>query len=405
MNKPRVVALTTSYPLRPGACAGLFIQNLYRRLSVWYAIDVVCPADAVALPVTDDAGADIRVQAVRYAPRRWRVLAQQAGGVVPSLKRAPWRVLMLPALLVGLFWRCLERSSDADLIHANWALCGMVAGVVGRLRRKPVITTLRGDDVARASRSSLDRAILAQAVRHSRILVCVSTAMAEQLRASFPARASDIHACLNGVNEAFFRVQRTSARDGALHVLAAGSLIHRKGFDVLVEAVARSHGRKHIRVTVIGEGPERAALLALANARNVSDRFDFVGEVPAADMPKRFATADLFVLPSRSEGRPNVVIEALASGLPVICTDLDGVRDMVESGDNGWLVHIDDANELASALDQAAVNADERLRRGARARQLARLNIGSWADTARCYDVLMKAMFETDRKVRASCAE
>lgn len=404
MKKPRVLALTTSYPLRPGGCAGLFIQNLYRHLSVWYTIDVVCPADAVVLPTVEDAEG-IRVHAVRYAPRPWRTLAQQAGGVMPSVRHAPWRVLLLPVLLATLFWRCLMRSSDADLIHANWAVCGVLAGFAGRLRRKPVITTLRGDDVARASRSRLDRAILAQAVRNSRTVVCVSMAMAEQLRASFPRRASDIHACLNGVNEAFFRIERTSADSDALHVLAVGSLIHRKGFDVLVEAVARSHCRKNISVTVIGEGPERTALLTLAALHGVSDRFDFIGEVAVAEMPTKFAAADLFVLSSRSEGRPNVVIEALASGLPVICTDLEGVRGMVERGDNGWLVRIADANELANALDQAATDVDGRLRRGVRARESARLNIGSWADTARCYDLLMKAVFEADKKVTTQCAE
>src|SRR6185312_8955117 len=156
--------------------------------------------------------------AVRYAPRAWRRLAQESGGVVAGLRRTPWYVLLLPGLLLGLFWRCLLRAGDADLIHANWAVCGAMAGIVGRLRRKPVVTTLRGSDVARATRSWLDRMILGLAVRNSRIVICVSEAMAARLRAQFPHRTADIHACLNGADEAFFQIGRTVSGDASLRV-------------------------------------------------------------------------------------------------------------------------------------------------------------------------------------------
>ena len=155
MKKMRLLALTTSYPLYLGSSAGIFVQSLYRRLSVKCAIDVVCPAGAKPMKATfdDSAATGIRVHAVHYAPRAWRRLAQESGGIVTGLRRAPWYVLLLPGLLFGLFWRCLLRAGDTDLIHANWAVCGAMAGIVGRLRRKPVITTLRGSDVTRATRS------------------------------------------------------------------------------------------------------------------------------------------------------------------------------------------------------------------------------------------------------------
>src|SRR6185437_8836294 len=108
MKKARLLALTTSYPLHRGGSAGVFVQSLYRRLSEKYAIDVVCPADPKTTRASFDdfTAADVRVHAVRYAMRASRTLAQQAGGVVLSVKRAPWLVFLLPALLGGLFWRC-----------------------------------------------------------------------------------------------------------------------------------------------------------------------------------------------------------------------------------------------------------------------------------------------------------
>lgn len=407
MKKMRLLALTTSYPLRSGSTAGVFVQSLYRHLSVGCAIDVVCPADSkpVQAAFDDDVAPGIRIHAVRYAPSAWRTLAQGAGGVVTGLQRAPWRILLLPGLLLGLFWRCLVHAGDADLIHANWSICGAMAGIVGRLRGKPVVTTLRGSDVARATRSRLDRMILGLAVRNSKIVICVSEAMAERLRAQFPGRIADIHACLNGADEAFFQVGQVVSDDTDLRVLAVGNLIRLKGFDVLIEAVARARHREQMRVSIVGGGPERESLLAQAASRGVSSCFTFVGAVPATDMPKRISEADIFVLSSRSEGRPNVVVEALAGGLPVISTDLEGVQGMVRNGDTGWLVAVDDADALAAALDQAVTDRVELHRRGERAREFARIQIGTWTDTARCYEALFQTALAADRRGHPSCAE
>ena len=407
MKRMRLLALTTSYPLRPGSAAGVFVQSLYRHLSVGYTIDVVCPADSKPTAATLDDGAapGIGIHAVRYAPRAWRTLAQESGGVVTGLRRSPWHALLLPGLLVGLFWRCLLSAGDADLIHANWSICGVMAGIVGRLRGKPVVTTLRGSDVARATRSRLDRMILNLAVRHSRIVICVSVAMAEQLRALFPHRVADIHACLNGADETFFQIDRKVSDGTDLRVLAVGNLIRLKGFDVLIEAVARARHRERLHAYIVGGGPEREPLLAQAASLGVSSFITLVGTVPATVMPKHVSEADVFVLSSRSEGRPNVVVEALAGGLPVISTDLEGVQGMVKNGDTGWLVAVDDADALAAALDQAVTDRVELQRRGERARAVARTQIGTWADTARCYAALFQSALTAGEKGHPSCAE
>jgi len=406
MKKARLLALTTSYPLHPGGSAGVFVQSLYRRLSDRYTIDVVCPADTKVAQTSfeDSSAADISVHAVRYLPKAWRTLAQQAGVVVLSVKRAPWRAFLLPALLGALFWRCLMRAGDADLIHANWTVCGVMAGIVGRLRRKPVITTLRGSDVARAEHSWVDRVILGLAVRTSATVICVSEAMAERARRRFPHRAADIHACLNGVDEAFFRIARTPSDGHSLRVLAVGNLIRLKGFDVLIEAVARAQCRDEMRVCIVGDGVEDEALRALAAARGVSTCFEFAGRLPVAEMPARFADADVLVLSSYSEGRPNVVVEALASGLPVIATDLEGVRGMVVDGDTGWLIPPGNADRLAAALDQAHTDRAQLRSRGERAREVANNQFGTWKQTAQAYDALFCAALPSNERGHSSCA-
>jgi glycosyltransferase involved in cell wall biosynthesis len=130
-----------------------------------------------------------------------------------------------------------------------------------------------------------------------------------------------------------------------------------------------------------------------------------VGTVPATEIPSQVAEADVFVLSSRSEGRPNVVVEALAGGLSVISTDLDGVQGMVRNGDTGWLVAVDDADALAAALDEAVTDRVELQRRGERARAVARTQIGTWADTARCYTTLFQTALAAGGAGHPSCAE
>lgn len=391
----RLVALTTSYPLRPGSCAGIFIKKLYQNLPSDWTVEVVCP---------DDNG-DIQdprinyplIRRARYAPRSWQRLAQQSGGLVSGIRHAPWRIVLVPALLAALMWQCARHAKRADLIHANWALCGAIAVVIGRLTGIPVVTTLRGDDVTRASRSVLERFLLSIAVRGSRRVVCVSTAMAEQVKARYAEFAGKVCVCLNGVDEAFFESSREASED--VRVLAIGSLIPRKGFDVLIDAVALMLHRNRIKVKIAGDGPSMHELLARTSQKQVADRFDLVGEVPPECVPALMANADVFVLASRSEGRPNVVIEALASGLPVISSRLPGINDLVVDGVNGWLVDIEDSVGLAAALDRSVEDEDERLRRGVAAREGMQKLGQTWLATAKRYsEVFLQALIDADKE-------
>lgn len=378
-----LVGLTTSYPLRDESSAGVFVRRLYENLPEPWQVDVVCPCDASDNVIVSKGR--IRVHAVRYAPRRWRVLAQSSGGIAVRLREAPLRLVLVPVLIAALWWRCIVVSRRAHLLHANWAICGAIAALVSLMTRCPVVTTLRGDDVTRAEHSLLDRWLLRLAVRGSATIVCVSEAMALRLREQFPGRSADIRVCFNGVDPSFLFTGRTSPRPGHLRVVAVGSLIERKGFDILIRALARMKHRDGVSLRVAGEGPERDSLLELSRNYHLLKRVDLHGHIPPSELPDFLKEADVFVLSSRSEGRPNVVVEALASGLPVICSDLPGVKDLVVPGVNGWLVPVEDVAGFAAALDEAYSDPQERERRGnaARARILAASH--GWDATGFCY--------------------
>jgi glycosyltransferase involved in cell wall biosynthesis len=133
-------------------------------------------------------------------------------------------------------------------------------------------------------------------------------------------------------------------------VVAAGRLVYQKGFDLLIDAFAKSRGAEGMELVILGEGPLENQLKAQAAAQGVSDRVRFPGfqENPWA----WFSRARLVAVPSRWEGFGNVVAEAMACGAPTLVTDCDfGPREQVDHGVNGWVVKSDDAEALSGALD------------------------------------------------------
>lgn len=132
-------------------------------------------------------------------------------------------------------------------------------------------------------------------------------------------------------------------------LVAAGRLTRQKGFDLLLRALpAVVEQLPGLRVLIAGEGPERRALTGQAARLQLQERVRFLGE--RGDLAVLFAAADGFVLPSRDEGSPYVLLEAMALGLPIVATDVGGVRALLDGGSNGLLVRAGDPPALAAAL-------------------------------------------------------
>ncbi len=147
-------------------------------------------------------------------------------------------------------------------------------------------------------------------------------------------------------------------------ILAVGRLDRQKGFDLLLHAFARSGlAQEGVRLTILGEGPERQALETLACELGLAEHLELPGVVPNPE--QWMAQAAVFVLPSRYEGFPNALLEAMAMGCPVIAADCDsGPREIIRHGENGWLVPVEDVAALAQAMRQLFEDAALRARLG-----------------------------------------
>jgi glycosyltransferase involved in cell wall biosynthesis len=134
-------------------------------------------------------------------------------------------------------------------------------------------------------------------------------------------------------------------------VLYVGRLVAEKGLRELLDAAGRLHGsRPRLQLALVGEGPLRTELQALASATGVP--VHFAGAQPPAEVARWMAASNLVTLPSYSEGHPNVLVEALACGRPVVATPVGGIPEVVDAS-SGLLVPVRDAAALATGLTQA----------------------------------------------------
>lgn len=170
-----------------------------------------------------------------------------------------------------------------------------------------------------------------------------------------PVRARLLQSECDGANKTIF--------------LFVGRVVHKKGIDLLLSAWADlpPQTRRECHLLIVGDGPEKTNLSAQCERLGIGASVKFLGR--REDVIDFYHAADAVVLPSRSEGLSNVMLEAMACGLPVVCTAVGGALDWVRSGENGVLVPPEDPAALARALEQVADNREQWERMGAAARE------------------------------------
>jgi glycosyltransferase involved in cell wall biosynthesis len=252
------------------------------------------------------------------------------------------------AVAIGRRWRP----------DAACAFFGVPSGPLALLLRNlfgiPYLVSLRGGDVPGfmgRELALLHRLTLPATLsiwRHSAGLIANSPGLVALARRTWPA--APIELIPNGIDLETFRPPDRRRPARPLRLLCVGRLASQKGVVHLLDALAQA--RSSPRLRVVGDGPERPQLERAAHALGLGQRVEFMGWVPRADLPRHYGWADAFVLPSLDEGMPNVVLEAQASGLAVVGTDVAGTRDLVEPERTGLLVPPADPAALAAAIDR-----------------------------------------------------
>ena len=384
----RVVLVAPGFPTSLDDHHKPFLADHARALAAAGAdVTVVCPAHPDAPRRHAVGGIDVR--RVRFAPRR--VEAQVALGesyrVFAGLS-ALWVIPMIVMLTMATVRQARRRPGRNDrpvdpegvddaaatdgaasgtVIHGHWWFpCGLVAVVAAGLagRRARSVVQIHGSDAA-VTTNAVHRWLARRVLRRAGAVLTVSDGLRDWagglLKRPYglhpppsaePSRRSagpSLHVVSMPVGADRLESPAPAPADGP--VLAVGRLMAEKGFDVLIEAVALMPPAERPELAVIGDGPDRTSLEALALRRGVSTQF--VGAVAPSEIGEWYGRARFVCVPSRREGFGIVVAEALAAGRPVVATAVGAAPAFITDGSNGRLVPPGDADALSEALAMA----------------------------------------------------
>jgi sugar transferase (PEP-CTERM/EpsH1 system associated) len=280
----------------------------------------------------------------------------------------------------SLVWRLarLFRHTRVDVVHShNWGTF-LYSVLAAKLARVPIIHGEHGKNLGELNEVNRPK-LLAKRLLGPRVdrLVTVSQAIAAEW-AGHGVPKGKIEWIPNGVDLNRFQPRPASAilrrefglSETGLLIGSVGRFDPIKRYEVLIEAFAGLAARfPESMLALLGDGPKEPELRALADGLGLSGRVVWLGRRPN---PENFLPAlDLFVLPSVSEGMSNVVLEAMACGLPVICADLPGHREVFQPGSEGMVVSPCDPPTLGAALAELLENPKRRESLGAAARKRA----------------------------------
>lgn len=289
---------------------------------------------------------------------------------VPVVRRyadrcTPWEMLtfMMSASVAAL--RMASRWRPDFTIAFFGIPSGPVAWLVKAVYGVPYIVSLRGGDVPGFQAYDLGTyhrlsGFLIRFIWHQARLVVANSwglrSLAWRWKPDVP-----VEVIPNGVDVELFRPRVSATGDGPLQLLFVGRLTRQKGVDVLIKSLHLIKEEVSIEAQMVGDGDKRSELEMLVKQLGLKDRVTFLGWRTREEIPTYYQRADIFVLPSRDEGMPNVVLEAMACGLPVIATRIAGNEELVREGETGLLVPCENSLALAQAL--AKLSGDEALRK------------------------------------------
>jgi teichuronic acid biosynthesis glycosyltransferase TuaC len=359
----RVLAITRIFPNRvePLTCA-------FQRQQL-AALGRLCDVEVfAAIPYVVGSsliGDRMRVGRLRRVPRRDeidgipvvhpRILYLPGVGRLPAL--AP---LNAPLYLAGLLPHVPRLRGRFDVVLGSFLYPdGCAAATVARLLGLPYVIKTHGTDVNVSAQWSSVRPLIGEALRGASWAVGVSRPIVRELEGlgAPPGRAVLLP---NGVDRSLFHpVDRTLARrelglpEGERTIVFVGRLEKNKGVPELVDAYLATREETRANLVLIGEGALGDEIRARAAALGPGGKMILAGPRTLPEVARYVGASDLLALASHAEGTPNVVLEALAAGRPVVATSVGGIPDVVDHGRTGLLVPVRDTRALAGALREA----------------------------------------------------
>jgi glycosyltransferase involved in cell wall biosynthesis len=339
-NWMEILTFTTLFPNPVQPHHGVFVENRLRHLVTNGRVNARVVAPVPWFPFSAPVFGRYAVYA-RVVPRETRAeltIEHPKYFVLPKFGMSAAPALLAAASLPVL--RRLQRERDFDLIDAHYFFPDGVAAIrLGRRLKKPVVITARGTDVNLIPELPGPRRMIQEAAREAAGIIAVSQALKDAI-VGLGIPGERVTVLRNGVDLDLFQPHardETRARLGLFGptLLSVGHLIERKGHELVIGALP---SLPDYRLLIAGDGPERVRLERLSHALKVENRVSFLGALPHEQLHKIYAAADALVLASSREGWPNVLLESMACGTPVVASNIWGNPEVVSRPEAGVLM-------------------------------------------------------------------
>lgn len=357
-----VLILSSSFPRKENSHEGGFILDLVKKI----------PPDRFKIIVLAPhfSGGKIRefwppvtiYRFLYFLPARFERLAYGSGLLVNIRRDILAYLEVIPFCLAQMWWALfIFHREKIQIIHAHWLIPqGIVGGLFNFSFKIPHVATVHGTDLHLLKENRLLILLCRFIVRHSDIVTVNSNFMKRQVISLVPDSKDKIRVIPMGIEPEKFQSGffiDFKKKFGAGHlILSVGRLIDWKGTIFLIEAMPDILLHyPDTKLFIIGSGPEKEMLVHRTNSLGLEKNILFFGRVSNEDLASHYHSADVFVLPSinisgKTEALGVVLLEAMASGCPVVGSNVGGIPDIITDGENGFLVPEQNPKALAEAI-------------------------------------------------------
>jgi glycosyltransferase involved in cell wall biosynthesis len=356
-NKPdlHVLLLPSSYPSRPSPVRGVFVQQQAEALHrIGVKVGVIYPYFRTLHDLNISAISDNHFQ-ISFDREKGVPTYRFWGWNIPRLRLEP---LLWKMQVKRLFKSYVGEYGMPDLIHAHNILWGgFSAMAIGEQTGLPFVVTEHTSSFARGLIQPWQERFIKQVISKADCLLTVSNKLADQIQTY--TKDKKIGIVPNVVDTDYFTPSTGQRKEHPFRILTVALLTPVKGIDVLLNAFAQAFDRaENVLLEIGGDGIQRKELQELTKKLHLEKQVRFLGLLSREQVRSAMRRSNIFVLPSHVETFGVVLIEAMATGLPVVATRCGGPEDIV-APETGWLIEPGNVEELAAVLKNAYLDYHE----------------------------------------------
>ena len=369
----KVLVLATTFPRWQNDTTPAFVYELSKRLQE-NGLEIVVLAPHYPGVKKFEIMDEMKIYRFPYFwPAKYQKLAYD-GGILPNIKRSHLAKIQVPLLILSELYYTFKliRKEKIGVIHSHWIIpSGLIGGIARKIFKISHITTAHAGDVFTIRKSKILGIIGSFVLKNSDEITANSKYTKNVITAIEYELKCNVEIIPMGVDTSRFNSDKASDLWNVFQaeylILSVGRLVDKKGIKYLI--IAMEDIIKifpNAKLIIGGSGPEKEKLESISASLGLKDNVIFVGFIENSDLPKYYASSDIFVLPSietkggDTEGLGVVLLEAMACGTPVIGSNIGGITDIIKDGETGFLAQPENPKDIADKTIELL--SDERMR-------------------------------------------